>query len=58
MIVDDVLATGGTARAAIELVEQCGATVVDLRFIIELAGLGGRDVLAPHEVVSLWQAGT
>ncbi len=58
MIVDDVLATGGTARAAVELVERCGATVVDLRFIIELDGLGGREVLAPHRVLSLWQAGS
>jgi adenine phosphoribosyltransferase len=42
LVVDDVLATGGTAAAALELVELCGATTVGLSFLIELEALGGR----------------
>jgi adenine phosphoribosyltransferase len=42
LVVDDVLATGGTAAATAELVEQAGAKVVGLSFLIELADLGGR----------------
>lgn len=42
LIIDDVLATGGTAAATIELVEQAGARVTGLGFLIELADLGGR----------------
>jgi adenine phosphoribosyltransferase len=57
MIVDDVLATGGTARAAAALVERSGAVVAGLGFVIEIAGLGGRESLEPHRVVSLWRAG-
>jgi adenine phosphoribosyltransferase len=53
LIVDDVLATGGTARAAVELVEQLGGVVVGVAFVIELTGLNGRSVLQEHEVVSL-----
>lgn len=45
LIVDDVLATGGTARAAVELIEQCGATVAGLAVIGELAQLNGRAAL-------------
>ena len=53
LIHDDVLATGGTAKATVELVEQLGGEVVGLPFIIELEFLHGRDRLAPHDVVSL-----
>jgi adenine phosphoribosyltransferase len=53
LIVDDVLATGGTARAACELVEQAGATVAGLAFVIELTFLGGAARLADHDFVSL-----
>ena len=50
---DDVLATGGTARAKTELVEQLGGEVVGLLFVIELAFLNGRDKLAAYDVQSL-----
>jgi adenine phosphoribosyltransferase len=47
VVVDDLLATGGTAAATVGLVEQLGATVESLLFLIELRGLGGRARLAP-----------
>jgi adenine phosphoribosyltransferase len=53
LIVDDVLATGGTAAAAVRLVEGLGAEVVGLGFAIELLDLGGRDNLKTYEVESL-----
>lgn len=56
VVVDDVLATGGTAAAAAELVERLGARVVALIFCIELAALGGRDRLSgrpAHSVLVL-----
>lgn len=53
LIVDDLLATGGTASAAVELVERLGGEVVACAFIIELASLKGRQALKPHEVFSL-----
>ena len=52
-ILDDLLATGGTAKAAITLAEACGATVVECGFLIELAFLGGRAALAPAPVHAL-----
>jgi adenine phosphoribosyltransferase len=55
LVHDDLLATGGTARAKIELVEQLGAEVVGLAFVVELSFLGGRDKLYPYEVHSLVQ---
>jgi adenine phosphoribosyltransferase len=53
LIHDDLIATGGTARAKIEAVEKLGAKVVGCAFLIELEGLGGRDRIAPHETQSL-----
>jgi len=50
---DDVLATGGTAKAKTELVEALGGEVVGLLFVVELAFLNGRDKLAGYEVESL-----
>jgi len=50
LVVDDVLATGGTAHACTKLVEAGGAAVVGTAFLIELAALGGRERLAPHRV--------
>src|SRR3954447_10455938 len=53
LIVDDVMATGGTAAATIRLVEKLGAKVAGLAFIIELGFLHGRDHVRDHEVHSL-----
>jgi adenine phosphoribosyltransferase len=54
LVVDDVLATGGTLGAAIALVERLGGVVVAVSVVIELAALGGRQRLAPHTVHALW----
>jgi adenine phosphoribosyltransferase len=53
LIVDDVLATGGTAAAAVRLVEGLGGEVAGLGFVMELAILGGQKRLAGYDVVSL-----
>ena len=53
IVLDDVLATGGTARAKIDLVEQLGGTVVGALFVIELTFLHGRDKLAGYDVHAL-----
>jgi adenine phosphoribosyltransferase len=53
LVADDLLATGGTARAMCQLVENAGATVAGVAFLIELSYLNGRSRLAPYEVVSL-----
>lgn len=45
LVVDDVLATGGTLGAAVGLLEDCGATVAGLSVVLEIPGLGGRDRL-------------
>ena len=55
LIVDDVLATGGTAKAAAALVRRIGGTVVGLAFLIELKALGGREKLAGENVYSVLQ---
>jgi len=53
VIIDDLLATGGTARAALELAKKVGADVVECGFIIELGFLNGAGQLAPTPVFSL-----
>lgn len=55
LVVDDLLATGGTANAAIALTRQLRGEVVGSAFIIELTFLNGRQRLAPYEVFSLLQ---
>jgi len=52
LVVDDLIATGGTARAVGQLVELLGGEVVGFGFLVELAGLNGRDVLAGYDVKS------
>ena len=53
MIIDDLLATGGTTKAAISMIEQLGGEVVGCCFLIELAALEGRNVLEGYPVYSL-----
>ena len=53
VIVDDLIATGGSAEAAAKLVEQLGGEVVKMVFVMELAGLHGRDKLTGYNVDSL-----
>ena len=53
LIVDDLLATGGTAKAATQLVEQLGGTVVGLAFAVELTFLNGRQKLSGYDAFSL-----
>ncbi len=53
LVIDDLLATGGTAAAACALIEQAGARVAGCAFVIELTGLGGRNALAAYTVQAL-----
>jgi adenine phosphoribosyltransferase len=53
VIVDDLIATGGSAEAAAKLVEQLGGQVAKMIFVMELAGLQGRDKLKGYDVESL-----
>ncbi len=55
IVLDDVLATGGTAKAKVELVEGLGGTVVGALFVIELTFLNGRDRLEGYDIHSLIQ---
>lgn len=53
LVVDDVLATGGTAAACMKLVEAAGGRVVGSSFLVEIAALGGRERLGHHRVESV-----
>jgi len=53
LVIDDVLATGGTAQATVRLVEALGGDVVGLGFLLEIGPLGGRSKLGGHRVESL-----
>ena len=53
VIVDDLIATGGTTEAIIKLVEKLGGKVVKVVFLMELAGLNGREKLAGYDVESV-----
>lgn len=50
LVVDDVLATGGTAAACMRLVETAGGVVAGAAFLLEISALGGRERLAPHRI--------
>jgi len=53
LVVDDVIATGGTAGAVVKLIEQLGGEVVGAQFLVELSELSGRDLLKDYPVHSL-----
>jgi adenine phosphoribosyltransferase len=53
LVVDDLLATGGTMEAACRLLEKAGGKVVGCAFLIELTALGGGEKLRPHDVFAL-----
>src|SRR3954462_6768948 len=55
LVVDDLLATGGTVGACVKLLEKTGANIIGCAFVIELSALNGRKSLAPHPVFSLLQ---
>ena len=55
LVVDDLLATGGTVQACCQLVERTGAKIIGCAFAIELVALKGRAAIAPHEAFSLIQ---
>lgn len=53
LVMDDLLATGGTAKATINMVERMGGRVVGVAFLIELVDLKGREELKPYDVYSI-----
>lgn len=53
VLIDDLIATGGTIKAAAELIEELGGNVVKMCFLMELAGLNGRAALAGYDVASV-----
>ncbi|MFV0634787.1 adenine phosphoribosyltransferase [Demequina sp.] len=53
VVIDDVLATGGTAGAVAEMLTRAGVTNVEFSFLLELDGLGGREALADYTVTSV-----
>ncbi len=50
VLIDDLIATGGTMKAAAELVEELGGEVIKMLFLIELAGLNGREFLSDYDI--------
>jgi adenine phosphoribosyltransferase len=55
LLLDDLLATGGTMRASCQLIDKAGGKVIGCGFLVELTFLGGRHRLQPHEIFSLIQ---
>lgn len=55
LVVDDLLATGGTTKATVNLIEKLGGRIVGLAFLIELSALNGRKNLADYKITSLVQ---
>lgn len=53
VVIDDLIATGGTIEAAIQMIEELGGEVVKVVFLMELAGLNGREKLAGYDVESV-----
>lgn len=53
VMIDDLIATGGTMKAAVELIEELGGEVVKIVFLMELAGLKGRDLLKGYDVAAV-----
>ena len=53
VVIDDLIATGGTMEAAAHLIERCGGIVVKMLFLLELEGLGGRKKLSKYDVGSV-----
>ena len=52
-VIDDLIATGGTIEAAIDMIEELGGEVVKVVFLMELAGLKGRERLKDYDVASV-----
>ena len=55
VVIDDLLATGGTAKATAKMIEQLGGVVAGFAFIIELTGLPGREVLEGYDIFRLME---
>lgn len=55
LIIDDLLATGGTIKATIDLVEKMGGIVVGIAFLIELSDLKGKELLSDYNIISLME---